>query len=143
MKTTRAHLFAAAALALLDKALVSAQPAPLDGPAFTGSSNCLANIERDHQRRRRGQWFEPQTMRFFSTRIVSGFLDLPERGATLFITTDKPPHGERLASLRAYIWKSAEMTTLGPFCETPLRVVAPALDELHRMTQGQPAFCLN
>jgi len=112
---TQAQRLAERAMADLNKALADAKPAPHEGPAFTGSSNCLENIKRDYYRRRQGHWFDADACRFFGTKFVSGFHDLPALGATLFITTEKGPHGPRAASIRAYIWKSAEVETLGEF----------------------------
>ena len=112
---TKAQALAERAKADLDKALVQAGPAPHEGPAFTGSSNCLANITRDYYRRRQGHWFDADACRFFKTKFVSGFHDVPSLGVTLFITTEKGPYGPRAASIRAYIWKSAEVETLGEF----------------------------
>lgn len=125
---SKATEFAALALADLRPALARAKAAPVDGPRFDGSHNCLANIERHHTRHRPVNWFAADAMRFFGTRINSGFLDLPTSRVSLFVTTEKPPHGARAASLRAYLWDSAEIETLGPFCTESLRVIDQARD---------------
>lgn len=128
------HLDTLAALAAqtLAKELAEAEPAPHDGPAFEGSHNCLANIERDYARRRRGHWFDADTLRFFGTRFPDGFLDRPEQGVTLFITTERNANwaDQRRASLRAYIWKSAEVVTLGEFHAMTLPTARKVLDRI-------------
>lgn len=127
---SKAKPFAAAALADLTAALASAAPAPHEGPAFTGSSNCLPNIENDYARRRRGHWFDKSSMRFFQTRFLTGFYDVPSHGVTLFITTDKGAYAPRAATIRAYIWKSADVVTLGAFNAHSNAVAEKALDLL-------------
>lgn len=102
----------AAALSELRRRLESAGPAPHEGPAFTGSHNCEANMIRDYQRRRRGHWFDRETMRFFGTIIQPSMLDLDGAGVTLFVTSEKPPHGRRAYCLRAYLWGAAEVVSL-------------------------------
>ncbi len=131
---TLASEAATAALADLRKALASAKPAPLEGPAFSGSHNCLANIERDYARRRAGHWFDKDTLKFFGTRFPSGFLDVPEARVTLFITTEKSDRWdapERRATLRVYLWDSAEIETLGPFHAHTLRTAEAAQGALY------------
>ncbi|UTC28474.1 hypothetical protein GURKE_04720 [Brevundimonas phage vB_BpoS-Gurke] len=128
--TTQAQRLAAEAFDALKAALADQPRAPYEGPAFTGSSNCLANIERDYARRRRGHWFDPNAMRGFGTRFPSGFTDHDAYGATTFVTTEKGANGERRASLRAYLWKSAQIVTLGAFCVHSTAVVNKAHDEL-------------
>lgn len=114
-RTSKAQTLATAALAQLAQLLRDERDAPHEGPAFEGSSNCRENIERDYARRRRGHWFDADAVRFFRTRYASGFHDLPNIGATLFVTTEKGPHDPRAASLRVYLWRSADVDTLGEF----------------------------
>lgn len=130
---TEAERIAHAAAAALPGILAGARPAPHEGPAFEGSHNCLANIERDYDRRRRGYWFSKDTLRFFATRFAGGFYDFPDRGVTLFVTSEKPPHGPRVATIRAYVWKSADVEDLTPFGVGSTAVVNKAMDHLWRM----------
>lgn len=134
--STQAQRLAADAFRDLQAALAAQSPAPHEGPAFTGSSNCLANIERDYARRRRGYWFDKNAMRGFGTRFPSGFHDYPALGATLFITTEKPPEGERRANLRAYLWESAQVVSLGEFCAYSLPVANKAIDLIADMIRA-------
>ena len=125
---TQAQRLAEEATAKLRLVLARATVAPHEGPAFTGSSNCLENITRDYYRRRQGHWFDADACRFFKTKFASGFYDLPAIGVTLFITTEKGPSEVRAASIRAYIWKSAEVETLGEFNAYSLHVARAALE---------------
>lgn len=123
----------------LAKYLAQATDAPHEGPAFTGSSNCLANIEADYYRRRKGHWFDADACRFFGTRFNGGFYDVPARGVTLFVTTEKSPSEPRAASVRAYIWKSAEVVTLGSFNSYTTTRARAAVIELARNNANQEA----
>lgn len=127
---TKAEIFAQAAIVEGRSAIRSAvgQSAPHEGPAFEGSHNCLNNIIRDYDRRRRGHWFEKSAMRFFGTKFVSGFLDVPASRVTLFLTSENPPYAPRRVSIRAYMWDTAEVETFGPFCEYTAHVAEKALD---------------
>jgi hypothetical protein len=116
---------AESALADFDRYSAALEPV---GVPFTGSGNCLANITRDYDARRAGHWFDRDTMRFFGTRFATGFLDIPAAGVTLFVTTEKGPHAPRAATVRAYMWASAEVETLGAFNEHPVSVARRALD---------------
>jgi hypothetical protein len=122
-----AQVLAASALADFDRYSATLEPV---GAPFTGSDNCLANLTRDYDARRAGHWFDRDTMRFFGTKFATGFLDIPSAGVTLFVTTEKGPHGPRAATLRAYMWASAEIETLGPFNETTLGVTSRARDRV-------------
>lgn len=113
--TTQAERIAQAAAAALPGLLADAAPAPHEGPAFTGSSNCLPNIERDYARRRRGHWFDKNAMKGFGTKFPGGFYDFDDLGVTLFVTTEKPHDGPRAATIRGYVWKSADVVNLTPF----------------------------
>jgi hypothetical protein len=120
----KSEIFAQAAFAELRDALRNAEAnRPGTGTPFAGSGNCLANLERDYAARNGGHWFDRDAMRFFGTRFASGFLDVPAARTTLFVTTEKPPHGPRRASLRAYLWDTGCIATPGPFCDhTPATV---------------------
>ena len=133
---SKSQLLAAAALADLQKALTGDQTPNHDGPAFKGSHNCLANIERDYARRNGGHWFDKDSMRFFGTRFPSGFRDVPEARVTLFLTTDKSPHDPRAASIRAYRWDAAQIGTLGEFNAHSLTVAGKAMDLLADMLKA-------
>ncbi|UTC29626.1 hypothetical protein BAMBUS_05680 [Brevundimonas phage vB_BpoS-Bambus] len=128
--TTQAERIALAAAAALPGLLADAAPAPHEGPAFEGSSNCLANIERDYARRRRGHWFDKNAMKGFGTKFPGGFYDFEDLGVTLFVTTEQPPHGPRVGTIRAYVWKSADVVNVTPFGVGSPHVVNKAMDRL-------------
>ncbi len=62
-----------------------------------------------------GHWFQPDTLRFFGSRIEGGIL----RGQ-YFITSEQPPHGPRQFSLRL-AHDNGEIDTMGNFCEAKTR----------------------
>lgn len=132
---TAAQRIAVTALEELRAALLAQGVAPHEGPAFDGSSNCLDNLIRDYDRRRRGSWFGKAEMKGFGTRFPSGLLDLPGLGVTLFVTTEKPPHAPRAASIRAYLWQSADIVTLGTFGAYSTKVASDAVDEIWKLTR--------
>ena len=82
-----------------------------------------------HNRNPGGYWFEPDTMRFFKTRMGSEFYagtpnpDGPfeplggdwERCPMVFVTSEKPPHGPRAYSVR-WLDSGGDISTVGPFC---------------------------
>lgn len=128
---TKSEILAQSAIVEARSALRNATSNKLEtGPAFEGSSNCLANIERDYDRRNGGSWFKPAEMRFFGTKFEGGFGDVPSARVTIFITTDKPRGGVRKASIRLYLWDTASISTVGAFCEYSLPVVRAAVDAL-------------
>lgn len=131
--TTAAQRIAQAAAAALPGVLAEAEPAPHEGPAFEGSHNCLDNIVRDYDRRRRGHWFSKNTMAFFNTRFVSGFYDFDDLGVTLFVTSETPPEGGRVATIRAYVWKSANIANLSPLGVGNTTTVNKAMDALWKL----------
>lgn len=135
---TAAQRLAVLALSQLQTALADQGDARHQGPSFEGSSNCLDNLIRDYDRRNRGPWFGKAEMKGFGTRFPSGLTDLPQIGATVFVTTEKPPHGVRSASIRAYLWKSAEIVTLGDFGAYSTKVASDAVDALWRLSK-EPA----
>lgn len=129
-RTTAAQAFVAKALPDLFKALDNPSKPHKEGPAFDGSSNCLANIERDYARRNGGHWFDADTIRFFRTTFPSGFWDVPAARVTLFVTGERNRFDDtavRRYSVRAYIWDAADIETLGDFNETTLRVADQAV----------------
>ena len=60
-------------------------------------------------------WFDAGTMRFFATRICNETVEeLPDGGA-LFVTSEKPPHGERAYAVRR-AKPNGEVETVGRIC---------------------------
>lgn len=60
------------------------------------------------------KWFEPDTMRFFSSRVQSTFYGAPD-GRAYFVSSERPPGGKRAYSVRvANLDGSIE--TVGEFC---------------------------
>lgn len=58
-----------------------------------------------------GHWFDPETMRFFKTRIGAHVYvnDDYTNGDLLFITSEKPPHGPRAYAVRQMNRKTGDI----------------------------------
>jgi len=67
------------------------------------------------QRYGEGHWFDPETMKFFGTRLPKYAYEGP--GGTYFVTSEKPPYGPRAYSVRQLVGPS-KIETIGPFCES-------------------------
>lgn len=63
---------------------------------------------------RGSHWWEPSSMRFFGTRASATVYSGP--GGHYFVTTEKPPHGPRRASVRQYLPETCDIRTVGTFC---------------------------
>jgi hypothetical protein len=59
-------------------------------------------------------WFDPDTMRFFKSRVLEPCYQGP--GGVYFVTTEKPPYGPRRASVRQFDPELMKITTIGTFC---------------------------
>ena len=72
-----------------------------------------------------GYWFDPDTMRFFSTRVMSRVFPVP--GGALFVTSDRHPAGMG-RWIRRYSVRRADGTgqisTVGDFGGYPTRAQA-------------------
>lgn len=64
---------------------------------------------RTANRMRGHHFFDPDTMRFFRSRIASGM-----QGGRFFVTSEKPPHGPRHYTVR-FAKKSGDVQTVGDF----------------------------
>lgn len=56
-------------------------------------------------------WFDADTMRFFGTKIVSGLIM-----GRYFITSEKPPYGPRMWTIREVKNAQGNIGTIGEFC---------------------------
>lgn len=61
-----------------------------------------------------GHWFDPDTMRFFGTRLGRAFW-VRGTDTIYFVTSEKPPHGPRAYSVRR-MDSEGEIETVGDFC---------------------------
>ncbi len=73
-----------------------------------------------------GHWFDPETMGFFKSKIGRSRMI---RNIIYFVSSEKPPHGDRKYSVRR-MDKSGDITTVGPFCEYSSFKANQVLDEL-------------
>lgn len=80
-----------------------------------------------------GCWFEPATMRFFGTRIESGII-----AKEYFITSEQPPHGPRMFSVRQFS-TTGDVETVGEFCSCKTRAEAIGLLKTHLATPQEVA----
>ena len=88
-------------------------------------------LEREYLRRRSGKpahWFDASSKRFFGTRM-GAIIEMSD-GTVYFTTSEQPPHGERMHSLRR-MDASGDISTVGEFCAMSY---AQARKALHNAT---------
>lgn len=71
------------------------------------------DIERE-MNRTASHWWDADTMQFFRTRVGAQVYQGP--GGVYFVTSEKPPHGPRMFSVRQYDPKRKKIDTTGDFC---------------------------
>lgn len=59
-------------------------------------------------------WFEPDTMRFFASRVSSETYECAD-GRWLFVSSECPPRGVRRYTVRSFDPKTAGVDTVGEF----------------------------
>lgn len=59
-------------------------------------------------------WWDKDTMKFFATRIESEVFSGP--GGIYFVTSEQPPHGPRMCSVRQFDPVQRKIKTVGEFC---------------------------
>ena len=60
-------------------------------------------------------WFDADTMRFFKTRLAQVGYQHAD-GSVYFVTSEKPPYGERRYSVRRLTGFKGDIQTIGEFC---------------------------
>lgn len=72
-------------------------------------------LQTDYKNRTNGSghWFDPDTMRFFQSRI--GLARKCKNGKWYFVSSEKPPHGKRMYSVRK-MGLDGDINTVGEFC---------------------------
>ncbi len=71
---------------------------------------------RDRNRGQAAHWFDVDTMRFFGTHLSGVELWCgPGRLDCIFTTSEKPPHGPRMYSIR-HLDRDGEIHTIGEHC---------------------------
>lgn len=58
------------------------------------------------QSQTKGHWWDKDTMRFFRTRVHEAVYEGP--GGVFFVTSEKPPHGDRRCSVRQFVLEPEE-----------------------------------
>lgn len=66
----------------------------------------------------RGHWFDPDTMRFFRTRVSDRQYWHRNSDRWVFVTSEKPPHGERFHTVRIMDKRGDIHTFAGDFTES-------------------------
>lgn len=105
-----------AAIAVLEHAIRTVRPARPRQQADVRTIRDLKQLNA----RNGGGWFSRDTMRFFGTRIESGIIH--ER---YFITSEQPPNGERMYSVRSFD-STGDVDTEGEFCSHLTKTAARA-----------------
>jgi len=73
-----------------------------------------------------GHFFDADTMRFFKSRI--GRARKCKSGIWFFVTSEKPPHGKRMYSVRK-MELDGDINTVGEFCSLTSYMANKLLDE--------------
>lgn len=90
-------------------------------------------IEHRYDQQNGGHWFEPDTLRFFKSRISEGFSTKWEN--VYFVTSEKGPHGPRAYSVRRLRAVSGHIDTIGPFMAYSTR--SSAMASARRLAQTE------
>jgi uncharacterized protein (TIGR02996 family) len=78
-----------------------------DGNVAAGKKWTMRDIRREIDGHG-GKWFDPQSMRFFQTRIHGEPHSGP--GGVTFVTSEQPPHGDRAFTVRVFSPKSGDFS---------------------------------
>jgi len=63
---------------------------------------------------RGSHWWDADSMRFFGTRVCGPAWNGPN--GVFFVTSEKPPHGDRGYTIRQFDQESCELNTVGELC---------------------------
>ena len=80
-----------------------------------------------------GYFFEPDTMRFFKSRITEQYRRMDDKTA-YFITTERGPSGERKATVRRAVLIDYERKTDGRLCQ---KIVIDTVGEFNTLSLAQ------
>jgi hypothetical protein len=69
------------------------------------------NTIKEHMRAAGSHWFDPDTMRFFGTRVEPTVYQ--GRGGVYFVTSEQPPHGKRAWTVRQFDPTTDDISTIG------------------------------
>lgn len=61
-------------------------------------------------------WFDTNTLKFFGSRLSRGGYSTANHARTYFVTSEQPPHGPRMYSVRVYDWEKRDIDTVGEVC---------------------------
>ena len=60
-------------------------------------------------------WFDPGTLRYFSCRLPTQAYQTADASRAYFVTSEKPPRGNRAYSVRCYSFADRTIATVGGF----------------------------
>ena len=72
------------------------------------------NDIQEQMRAAGSHWWDPQTMRFFGTRVCGDVYQ--GDGGVYFVTSERPPSGKREYTVRGYNPESRQVNTIGQVC---------------------------
>jgi hypothetical protein len=85
-------------------------------------------IEYKNRTHGNGHFFDPDTMRFFRSRI-GAVRHKKNSNIIFFVTSEKPPHGDRMFSVRR-MEEDGDINTVGEFCSMTSYQANKMLNEL-------------
>lgn len=75
----------------------------------------MLEVQRAHRNKRDINWFDPEATKFFRTKLESeGFID-EARNRVWFVTSERPPGGKRMYSIRYMDLETGMIETAGAF----------------------------
>jgi hypothetical protein len=80
---------------------------------MTATEKWTVNKIKDSLREAGSHWFDPDTMRFFGTRVLGMVYQGP--GGIYFVTSEQPPHGPRGYTVRKFT-PPDDIDTVGELC---------------------------
>jgi hypothetical protein len=84
-------------------------------PSSFAPLNTVDEIKRQHEYFS-SHWFEPDTMRFFKSRLLhANCYPSEKQRCTYFVTSEQGPNGIRAYSIRKALWDSVSIKPVGDF----------------------------
>lgn len=79
-------------------------------------------------------WFDKDSCRFFRTRLPESAFQTTDGSRAYFVSSEKPPRGNRAYSVRAYDFAARDISTIGTFCGYATR--GPAITAARNLAKG-------
>lgn len=98
------------------------------------------NEMQERNRAGGGHWFDPDSMRFFGSRILPEIYSGP--GGVYFVSSEQPPHGPSVYKVRSFNCATGGVDSVGGHdVESWLPSSAAARRLARRMAAGEGASC--